>query len=361
MKKTLFTLLLFTILFSVSPQDPLRGIKLPDGFSITVFAERIPRARQLALAPDGTLFVGTRGNAVWALRDTNGDGRADEKLRVLQGRNAPNGVAFHDNTLYVAEINRVLKLTFPKGLGKPPRIVTIYDNLPNISHHGLKYIRVGPDGKLYLPLGMPCNVCLHKDERFGTIRRLGLDGSGMEIIARGVRNSVGFDFRPGSGELWFTDNGRDRLGDDLPPDELNRLSSPGLHFGFPYFHGRMIRDPDIRDVPSGFTYTPPARELGPHVASLGMIFYSGKQFPPAYHNQIFIAEHGSWNRSTPIGYRVTLVTLSGNKAVSYSVFADGFRSLPGRGRPVDVLTHTDGSLLVSDDSRGAVYRISYSP
>jgi glucose/arabinose dehydrogenase len=361
LKKTLALLLVFTVSFPGLAQDSLSSITLPPGFSISVFADTIPRARQLTLAPDGTVFVGTSGDAVWALKDTNGDGRADEKIRLLRGRHAPNGVAFHENALYVAEINRVLKVTFPQGLTGPADVKTMYSDLPDIAHHGLKYIRVGPDGKLYLPLGMPCNVCAQQDEKFGTIRRLDLDGTTVELIARGIRNSVGFDFRPGTGELWFTDNGRDNLGDDIPPDELNRLSSIGLNFGFPYFHGRTIRDPAMGAVPPNFSYTPPVQELGPHVASLGMAFYSGTAFPEKYHTQIFIAEHGSWNRSTPIGYRVTLVELAGNKAVRYSVFADGFMRLPGRGRPVDVLVYGDGSLLVSDDSRGVVYRITYAP
>lgn len=360
MKKTIAFSLAFTVLFPAAAQDSLSAITLPEGFRISVFADRIPRARQLALAPDGTVFVGTRGDKVWVLRDEDGDGRAESVRPLLEKLNAPNGVAFHNGSLYVAEIQRVSRVDFPAGTAGPVKTTVVFSRMPADTHHGLKYIRVGPDGNLYLPQGMPCNVCLQKDEVYGTIRRVGLDGSDPEIIARGIRNTVGFDFRPGSGELWFTDNGRDNLGDDVPPDELNRLSRPGLNFGFPYFHGRMIRDPDVRAVPSGFSYTPPALELGPHVAALGMTFYTGSQFPEKYHNQIFIAEHGSWNRSTPIGYRVTLVELSGNKAVRYSVFADGFMNLPGRGRPVDVLVYTDGSLLVSDDSRGAVYRITYA-
>jgi glucose/arabinose dehydrogenase len=364
MKKLIVLFAALLPLGSLCPQDPLASIVLPPGFSIGLFAEGIPRARQLALSPDGTVFVGTSGDDVWSLRDTNGDFKADEKVEVLRGLFAPNGVAWHDGALYVAPINRVLKVEFPEGIRGTTRTSVVYDGLPSFTHHGYKYIRFGPDGKLYLPLGMPCNVCLEDDPQFGTIRRLNPDGSaagtGVEFVARGVRNSVGFDWHPLTGELWFTDNGRDYLGDDLPPDELDRVSRPGENFGFPYVHGTDVHDPEFwARRPSGFSFTPPVLDLGPHVAALGMRFYTGAQFPPRYRNQIFIAEHGSWNRSVPIGYRITLVTLDGNKPTGYTVFADGFRSLAGTGRPVDLIVYTDGSLLVSDDSRGCVYRISY--
>jgi len=361
MKKLIVLFIIAFLSFgSLYPQDPLASISLPPGFSIALFAEGIPRARELALAPDGTVFVGTRGDAVWALKDTTGDFKADRKTRVLSGLFAPNGVAWHDGALYVAEINRVSRVTFPAGVGGPVERTTVYSDLPSLTHHGLKYIAFGPDGKLYLPLGMPCNVCLQEDPRFGTIRRMNADGSGVEFIASGIRNTVGFDWHPVTRVLWFTDNGRDNLGDNIPPDELNRLSKVGENFGFPYVHGTDVKDPYYWDRrPAGFTFTPPVQDLGPHVASLGMKFYTGAQFPGRYRSQIFIAEHGSWNRSVPIGYRITLVTLDGDKATSYTVFADNFRRLPGTGRPVDVLVYSDGSLLVSDDSRGCVYRISY--
>jgi len=352
----------FLTMMSAAPQDVLSTVDLPPGFRIAFFATGIPRARQLALAPDGTVFVGTKSDTVWAIRDLNGDFSADSRIRLMGGLNSPNGVAFHDGDLYVAEIQRLQRLSFSRNdYTQVASASTVIDGLPRDILHGVKYIRFGPDGKLYVPQGMPCNVCEPSNDIYGTIMRMNPNGSGREIIARGVRNTVGFDFHPVTGELWFTDNGRDRLGDNRPPDELNRLSKPGLNFGFPYVHGASLKDPEFGARAPDITFTPPAQELGPHVAALGMRFYTGDQFPARYRNQIFIAEHGSWNRSVPIGYRITLVELSGNRAVNYSVFAGNFLHLPGgRGRPVDVLTYTDGSLLVSDDTRGVIYRISYS-
>jgi glucose/arabinose dehydrogenase len=236
----------------------------------------------------------------------------------------------------------------------------VNDGFPRDRHHGWKFIRFGPDGMLYIPVGAPCNVCEPEDERYATIMRMQPDGTGLEIIAHGVRNTVGFDWHPVTNELWFTDNGRDWLGDDLPPDELNRAPQNGLHFGFPYCHGGRIPDPKFGKKRKCDEFVPPVAELGPHVASLGMRFYTGKMFPNAYRNQVFIAEHGSWNRSVPIGYRITVVRIQDNRAVSYDVFADGWLQR-GRvwGRPVDVLVTPDGALLVSDDRAGAIYRISY--
>ena len=214
---------------------------------------------------------------------------------------------------------------------------------------------------LYVPVGAPCNVCEPPTTRYAAILRMQPDGTGLEVFARGVRNTVGFDWHPRTGELWFTDNGRDLLGDDIPPDELNRAPAAGLHFGFPYLHGKSVRDPQFGAGRDLSKFTLPEMELGPHVAALGMRFYTGTAFPAEYREQVFIAEHGSWNRSTPIGYRISLVRLRDGHAVSYETFAEGW--LQGRnawGRPVDVLVHPDGSLLVSDDRAGAVYRIAYA-
>jgi glucose/arabinose dehydrogenase len=350
-----------------APEDwghglPLEKIKLPPGFRIDVYAYGLEGARSLALGAGGTLFVGTRGQGkVYAVRDRDGDFRADEVFTLASGLNSPNGVAFREGALYVAEISRVIRYDDVEArLADPPRPIVVNDSFPADTWHGWKFIRFGPDGKLYVPVGAPCNVCERDDERYASIMRMNADGTALEVFASGVRNTVGFDWRPGTGELWFTDNGRDWLGDDKPPDELNRAAEAGLHFGFPYVHGKDILDPKYgrKGIPARFT--PPARELGPHVAALGMRFYAGDMFPPAYRGQIFIAEHGSWNRSSPVGYRVTLVRLEGEKAASYEVFAEGW--LQGRkawGRPVDVLVMPDGALLVSDDRAGAVYRISY--
>ena len=343
---------------------PIEQIKLPKGFRITVFAEQVPNARSMALSPNGTLFVGTRReDKVYAAQDRDGDNKADRTFVLAKGLRMPNGVVFHEGDLYVAEMDRILK--FPNiedRLEDPGRPEIINDSLPEERSHGWKFIRLGPDGKLYVPIGAPCNICESRDERFATIARMNLDGSSFEIFARGIRNSVGFDWHPETQELWFTDNGRDWLGDNQPPDELNHAPVAGLHFGYPYFHGKDIRDPEFGGKAGDLEWTPAAQELGPHVAALGMRFYTGSMFPESYRNQIFIAEHGSWNRSVPIGYRIMLVRLEDNIPVSYEVFADGW--LQGTvtwGRPVDIEMMPDGSLLVSDDHAGAIYRIVYEP
>jgi glucose/arabinose dehydrogenase len=235
------------------------------------------------------------------------------------------------------------------------------DGLPSEAHHGWKYIAFGPDGMLYVPIGAPCNICLSEDERFASILRVSADGDRLEIFARGVRNTVGFDWHPGTGDLWFTDNGRDWLGDNSPPDELNRAPGKGHHFGYPFCHGGDIADPDFGDQRGCEEFVAPEQNLGPHVAALGLRFYTGYQFPPEYRGQVLIAEHGSWNRSKKIGYRITLVQIRNGRAASYEVFAEGW--LDGQkawGRPVDLLQLPDGSILVSDDYAGAIYRISYA-
>jgi glucose/arabinose dehydrogenase len=245
-------------------------------------------------------------------------------------------------------------------LDNPPQPVIVNDQLPADGWHGWKFIRFGPDGKLYVPVGAPCNVCEREDERYASLLRMNADGSGLEVFAKGIRNTVGFDWHPDSHELWFTDNGRDNLGNDIPPDELNRAPKQGLHFGFPYCHSGRIPDPDFGEQRPCSQFTPPAQELGPHVAAIGMRFYTGKMFPEAYRNQIFIAEHGSWNRTDPIGYRVMLVRLEDNKATSYEVFAEGWlQGSVAWGRPSDVLVMPDGALLVADDRAHTIYRISY--
>lgn len=342
---------------------PLDKIRLPEGFQIHLYATGLPDARSLALAPTGVLYVGTRRKGdVYAVVDENGDFKADRVYTIATGLFMPNGVAYRDGSLYVAEVNRILRYdNIDEKLDDPPEPVVIRDDLPRERWHGWKYIRFGPDGWLYVPIGAPCNVCEKDDPRFATISRMTPDGEKFEIFTRGVRNSVGFDWHPETKELWFTDNGRDWLGDDLPPDELNHAPKPGLHFGFPYCHGGDIPDPEFGDKRKCDEFVPPAMKLGPHVAALGMEFYQGKMFPERYRGDIFIAEHGSWNRSTPIGYRLTWVEIENNKAVAYRVFAEGW--LQGRepwGRPVDVEVMPDGSMLVSDDLAGVIYRIVYS-
>ena len=358
------TLLLSLALCSACSSAPLRpaDIRLPPGFTISVYAASVPGARSMALGTRGTLFVGSRGEGkVYAVIDRNGDNSADEVITIAKGLNSPNGVAFRDGSLFVAEISRVLRYdNIEERLKNPPRPVTVNDSFPDKSHHGWKFIRFGPDGWLYVPVGAPCNVCEEKDPRFASIMRMKPDGSNLEIFARGVRNTVGFDWHPRTKELWFTDNGRDWLGDDLPPDELNRATRAGLHFGFPYWHGRAFPDPDFGRKRQQGEFVPPEVELGAHVASLGMRFYTGAMFPESYRGQIFIAEHGSWNRSEPSGYRITLVRLRENRAVSSETFAEGWlKNGKVSGRPVDLQLMPDGSLLVSDDKADAIYRISY--
>jgi glucose/arabinose dehydrogenase len=347
--------------FAAGNSLPIDKITLPSGFEIKLYAE-VPNARSMALTPNGILFVGSRNaGKVYAI-DTRGDGPQIKKSVVIAERlNMPNGVAIKDGALYVAEINRVLRYDdIEARLKNPPKPVIVSDRFPRDRHHGWKFIAFGPDGDLYVPVGAPCNICEPDPDRYAAILRMKPDGSNLQVFARGIRNTVGFDWHPQTKELWFTDNGRDRQGDDVPPDELNRAPKQGLHFGYPYCHGGDIPDPEYGKKQSCNGFTPPAQNLGPHVAALGMRFYTGSMFPSEYRNQIFIAEHGSWNRSTPIGYRVTLVELKENKAISYRPFAEGW--LQGNrawGRPVDVLVMPDGALLVSDDEAGAIYRISY--
>jgi glucose/arabinose dehydrogenase len=340
---------------------PLASLHLPPGFTISLFSGDVPGARSLALSPGGVLYVGTQEGKVYALVDRNGDGKADRVYTVASGLDTPNGVAFKDGALYIGLVSQMLRLDgIEAHLEHPPKPVPVGPAFPTDRGHGWKFIRFGPDGQLYVPVGAPCNICEIKDP-YATINRMRVDGNSRQIFARGIRNTVGFDWQPGTGVLWFTDNGRDWLGDDLPPDELNRAPQAGLHFGYPFCHGGDLADPKYGAGHPCSQYTPPAIKLGPHVAALGMRFYTGAMFPAEYRNQIFIAEHGSWNRSNPIGYRVSLVKVEGDRAVSYQPFAEGWLG-GGRnwGRPVDVEVAPDGALFVSDDKAGAIYRIAYT-
>lgn len=335
----------------------LGDIRLPPGFSIEVYAE-VPNARSLAAGSDGVVFVSNRrADSVYAV--VPGPGGKNRVIEIDDDLSTPNGIAYRDGDLYVAEISRVLVYRdIDKRLNKAPQPEVLDIDLPSRSHHGWRYIGFGPDGKLYISIGAPCNVC--DEEGFAEIIRLNADGSERETVARGVRNSVGFTWHPVTRELWFTDNGRDMMGDDIPACELNRLSETGQHFGFPYCHAGDVPDPKFGQGRNCSDFVPPAQKLGPHVAPLGVAFYTGDMFPEAYRGQIFIAEHGSWNRSEKSGYRITLVRLDGNDAVSYETFAEGW--LDGqetRGRPVDLLVMPDGSLLVSDDYDDKLYRIRY--
>jgi glucose/arabinose dehydrogenase len=342
--------------------DKLSLIDLPPGFEISVYAEDVENARQLALGQHGTVFAGShKAGKVHAVTDTDSDHKADQVYLVDQGLDMPSGLEFRSGSLYVGALDRILRYDeIESRLDQPPEPVVVSDAFPDKTHHGWKYLRFGPDGLLYVPVGAPCNIC--DEPGFAQIRRLRADGGGMEVYAEGVRNSVGMAFHPRSGDLWFTDNGRDLLGDDLPGDELNHAPQSGLHFGYPWCHQGDSLDPEFGVGKSCSDFEAPALTLGAHVASLGLTFYTGSQFPAEYREQLFIAQHGSWNRSKKVGYNVLLVRFDGHGAVTGSeVFASGW--LQGQdnwGRPNDVLQMPDGSLLVADDQANAIYRISYA-
>jgi len=351
----------------VDPHAYLKKIKLPPGFKISIFADKVAGARSLSLSPNGTLFVGTFREwgkepykKVYAIRDIDKDYKADEIIVIADGLNFPNGVAFRDGALYVGEISRILRYDgIEENLLNPPAPVVIKDDYPSELHHGKKFIRFGPDGKLYVPVGAPCNVC-EPEPTHGVITRINPDGSGYEVYAKGIRNSVGFDWHPQTGELWFTDNGRDQMGNDIPPEELNRAPQPGLHFGYPYRYGKALVDPTFPTELTDEDFQPAALEMPAHTAAIGMRFYTGDSFPEHYKNQIFIAHHGSWNRSPPDGFRVSVALLRGNEVVGYEDFASGW--LIGDehwGRLSDLEIMPDGSLLVSDELSHCIYRISY--
>lgn len=360
---SLFTLVTFFAVPSVCAQSlPLDRIRLPPGFTIELVA-RVPGAREMTFGTRGTLFVGSVEGSVYALALDGGKTGRPMVHTIATGLRQPVGVAFRDGALYVSAVSRILRLPdIEAHLDHPPAPVVVSDRFPTDGAHGWKFIAFGPDGKLYVPVGAPCNVCEPDRDRYANIMRMNADGSGLEVYARGIRNTVGFDWDPGTHAPWFTNNGRDNLGDDTPPDTLNRAPQPGLDFGFPYCHAGTIADPEFGRKRPCSDFAQPAERLGAHVAALGMRFYTGTQFPPAYRGQVFIAEHGSWNRSAKVGYRVTLVRLdAGRRPVGYEPFAEGW--LDGQrafGRPADVAVAPDGSLLIADDTAGAIYRVRYA-
>ena len=349
----------------------LSKIKLPEGFKISIYAEGITDARSLSSTPDGkTVFVGNRRRKnVYALTDTDGDMVADKtyKWASKTGKdwNMPNGVAYHNGDLYVAEVNRILR--FPDIMNNldDPKQEVIFEDYPTDAHHGWKFIAFGPDGKLYVPVGAPCNVCESDKEVYASITRMNPDGSNMEIYATGVRNSVGFAWDPKTQKMWFTDNGRDMMGDDIPACELNFAPEKGMNFGFPYWHQGDIPDPDFGDKFPRTNFTEPKYKFEPHSAPLGLRFYQGDMFPAKYKNNIIVAQHGSWNRSLDaghIGYQLRFVQVEGDKGIGSEIFASGWldqETNKGWGKPVDILEMPDGSILVSDDVAGVIYRISY--
>jgi glucose/arabinose dehydrogenase len=342
-----------------TPADklPISRLKVPPGFAIEVYASGLTNARSLRAGAKGTVFVGSRlVDKVYAITPH------DHKVKVIaSGLHRPNGVAFHDGTLYIAEVSQISKIDdIEDHLDDPPKPIVIYSDLPKDEAHGWKFIAVGPDGKLYVPVGQPGNN-IARDPQHAQIRRINLDGSGAEVVAVGVRNTVGFDWSPVSHQLYFTDNGRDWMSEDVPEDKLNRLTKIGEDFGVPYCYQGNIADPEFGWGHSCSEFTPPVALMGPHAAALGMRFYTGSMFPAAYKNAIFVARHGSWNRTRKFGGDVVVVKLNKDGSVkSVEPFLTGFiENNDYLGRPVDVQPLEDGSLLVSDDWNGAVYRITY--
>ena len=340
---------------------PLGELHLPPGFHIAEFAS-VPNAREMTLGAHGTLFVGSMSaGKVYALTPSADGTHADKVLTIARELRMPVGVAFKDGALYVSAVNRILRFdAIESHLDDPPKAQVVTDSLPSDAAHGWRFIAFGPDGKLYVPIGAPCNVCDRPG--YAKLIRMRADGGGAEDVALGIRNTVGFDWQPGTRALWFTDNGRDWMGEDAPSDELNRVDRLREHFGFPYCHQGDLPDPEFGNGHSCSDYTPPALKLGAHVAALGMRFYTGTRFPAAYRNSLFIAEHGSWNRSGKVGYRVVDVRVNGERAVDVKPFVSGWLRPDQRvwGRPADVLVAPDGALLVSDDLAGVIYRITYS-
>jgi len=348
-----------------TPADklPIAKMKVPPGFKVEIYAANVFDARGLRQGDRGTVFVSSLFGAgkIYAIVDKGGGTR--EVKTIAEKLELPNGIEFYKGSLYVATPKAITRYdNIEDKLDSPPAPVTVYNQLPGDIPHGWKFIKIGPDGKLYVPVGAPCNICDPDSEKYAHIRRVNLDGSGMEIVARGVRNTVGFDFHPTTGELWFTDNQRDWLSEDLPNDELNRLTKAGQHFGYPYCHQGDFADPQFGWGKSCDDFVKPAALLGPHAAPLGMRFYTGTMFPAEYQNAIFIARHGPWNRTTKYAADVVVAFLNPDGTVKQvAPFLTGLVENNGYlGRPVDVLVLKDGSLLVSDDHAGAVYRVTYS-
>ncbi|WJG09994.1 PQQ-dependent sugar dehydrogenase [Aliiglaciecola sp. LCG003] len=347
----------------------LDKLTLPAGFTIAVYAHDVTNARQMALGDNGVVYVGSRGEGkVHAVIDEDRDGTADKVVLVADGLTMPSGVAYRNGDLYVSEVSRIVKFAnIDKTYGNKPALEVVIDGLPSEIHHGWKNIAFGPDNWLYVPVGAPCNICQtlggekFDDPVYASILKFNIKTGEKRWVAKGVRNSVGFDWHPESKEFWFSDNGRDMMGDDIPPCEINRVSEDGQHFGYPYFHGGDVPDPEFSIGKNKQDYVAPALKLNAHVAPLGILFYQGSQYPASYKNNLFVAEHGSWNRTKKSGYRVMMANIKDNKVQSYTPFIEGFLNPDDSawGRPVAMLTLPDGSMLISDDFANVIYRVTY--
>jgi glucose/arabinose dehydrogenase len=346
------------------------GLEVPKGFHVAVWAEQLGNPRSMTLGPGGTVFVGSvRDGTVRALADRDGDGRAEVTKVIAKGLDKPNGVAMLGKALYVGEHTRIVRFDdIEAHLDAPPAPVVVRAGMPEGGGHGNRFLAFGPDQRLYVGLGAPCNVCeaTHfqadgRDLQSASLTRMDADGKNWEVVATGIRNTVGITFHPQTGEAWFTDNGRDMLGDDVPSCELNRVTKAGQDFGFPYCHQGDVTDPEFGSKKPCSATVPPVAKLGPHVAPLGLRFYSGNQFPKAYQGAVIVAEHGSWNRTRKIGYRVVAVHLEGTGEPRQEILVGGWlQNEQVSGRPVDVLQMPDGSMLISDDAGGKIWRLTYS-
>ena len=345
-------------------QIPIEKLRMPAGFKVEIWATGLPGGRAMARGDDGKIYVGTRG--IGRVYEVTDGGSVRTVRTVVDKLNQPAGVAFKDGALYVMAIDKVLRYD---GIEKTPSAtpvdMTDKFQLPKEQHHNWKYISFGPDGKLYVPFGAPCNICELPSQEYAQIRRYNADGSGMEVIAHGVRNSVGFDWHPTTKELWFSNHGRDWLGDDTPNDTLNRLSKTGLNYGFPYCHQGNVADPDIKKANACEGVDQPAALMGTHTAAMGVMFYSGNMFPPEYRNVLLNARKGSWNRTKKSGYDVVMVKADADgKNAKVEPFLTGFMNEADQsfwGRPAYLMQMPDGAVLVSDEQNGAIYRVSYRP
>ena len=356
-----FSLLLLVPCFARSQDLPLEALRLPPGFQISVFAE-LTNPRQLALSESGIVYAGSfRAGNLYGVIDANSDGSADKVVTIDHDLTLPTGIAIQDGDLYVGAVDKLLVYqNIDQTFESSPEPFVLYDELPEETHHGWKYLGFSPEDHLFFNVGAPCNVCEKQNPWFATIMSLDLDREPLkpEIFASGVRNTVGFSWHPGTGELWFTDNGRDLLGDDTPSCELNRAPKAGLHFGFPYIHASSVIDPEF-GAPV-FPVEPPVVELGPHVAPLAMKFYTGTMFPERYRGEIFIAEHGSWNRTPEAGHTGYNITMVNPETGATTILIDGWlKNNVAWGRPTDILEMPDGSLLIADDHANVIYRLTY--